>query len=333
MSIAAGDITIAITVYNRRQYLKQAIKSALKQTVPVKVIVVEDCGPDATLEKFVKDEFGGRVEYFRNPERRGLFGNWNACIEYCKTPWLSILHDDDFLLPEFIETMQGLKAMLPDRGLYFGQALVADVEGEVMRDAFHRTSDSEARPLEAMHFLWTNPFSFPGHLFAVDLAKKVGGFRTTSIYSGDWEFWMKLTVQGRGARTGTPVAVFRHHDDWNRGTNRVLRSGRTYGLYAVQRKRNVALLNKKGCRLEFDRIEILRMFPLPSRYLIQFGKYFSPRLLAYNAELLLHSQAPNWKYRSVQSVVRFLGPTFIRFVSVLFNLCIKRSGKRRGAIF
>jgi len=35
MSVAADQITIAITVYNRREYLHQAIRSALNQTVPV----------------------------------------------------------------------------------------------------------------------------------------------------------------------------------------------------------------------------------------------------------------------------------------------------------
>ena len=75
------NITIAITVYNRRQYVKQAIASALDQTAPVRVTVVEDCGPDPTLESWVKAEFGPRIDYFRNPRRRGLFDNWNACVE------------------------------------------------------------------------------------------------------------------------------------------------------------------------------------------------------------------------------------------------------------
>src|SRR6266545_4186650 len=103
--ITADQITIAITVYDRRQYLAQAITSALDQTVPVRVIVVEDCGPDPTLESFVKQHFGSRVRYFRNPRRRGLFDNWNACVELCRTAWLSILHDDDFLAPCFVESM------------------------------------------------------------------------------------------------------------------------------------------------------------------------------------------------------------------------------------
>jgi len=35
MNLTAAQITIAVTVFNRRKYLKQAISSALDQTVPV----------------------------------------------------------------------------------------------------------------------------------------------------------------------------------------------------------------------------------------------------------------------------------------------------------
>src|SRR5262245_33027517 len=66
MNLTPDDITIAITVFDRRQFLKQAIASALEQKFPVRVMVVEDCGPDPGLQTFVKQEFGDRVEYIRN---------------------------------------------------------------------------------------------------------------------------------------------------------------------------------------------------------------------------------------------------------------------------
>ena len=52
-----SDLTIAVTVFSRRDYILEAVRSALNQTVPVKVIVVEDCGPDVTLRDFVLKEF------------------------------------------------------------------------------------------------------------------------------------------------------------------------------------------------------------------------------------------------------------------------------------
>jgi len=108
MELKAEDITIAVTVFSRRDFVLEAIGSALAQSVPVSVIVVEDCGPDPGMRDYIQDRFGGRIRYFRNPRNRGLFDNWNACMEYSRTPWLSILHDDDRLHPWFIEEMIAL---------------------------------------------------------------------------------------------------------------------------------------------------------------------------------------------------------------------------------
>ncbi len=100
-------ITIAVTVYHRRQYVEEAIASALRQSVAhaPNVIVVEDCGPDASLRDQIVRRFKNRITYFRNDQRRGLFDNWNACLEACRTPWLCILHDDDVLEPTFAASM------------------------------------------------------------------------------------------------------------------------------------------------------------------------------------------------------------------------------------
>src|SRR4051812_46766208 len=115
MELRAEHITIAVTVFSRRDFVRDAIRSALAQTVPVRVIVVEDCGPDAGMREFITAEFGDRIQYFRNPKNRGLFDNWNACLEYCQTPWLSILHDDDLLHPHFVATMLALAKDAPGR--------------------------------------------------------------------------------------------------------------------------------------------------------------------------------------------------------------------------
>ena len=66
MRISADQITIAVTVYYRRHGLVQAVERALNQTVPVKVMVVDVCGPDDALREFVRAQFGERVGYHRN---------------------------------------------------------------------------------------------------------------------------------------------------------------------------------------------------------------------------------------------------------------------------
>jgi len=104
----------------------EAIESALAQTVPVKVIVVEDCGPDPGLRDLITARFGDPITYFRNPKNRGLFDNWNACMEYCTTSWISILHDDDLLRPGFVAAMLALHQRAPECSIYFGRSAILE---------------------------------------------------------------------------------------------------------------------------------------------------------------------------------------------------------------
>jgi glycosyltransferase involved in cell wall biosynthesis len=312
------QITVAITVYDRRQYLKQAIASALDQTAPARVLVVEDCGPDPTLETFVKAEFGSRVEYVRNPRRRGLFGNWNACLEWCQTEWISILHDDDYLAPCFVESMLELEKTAPGRALYFGVVLGVDENGvaisRLLREKF--SGPWVERGLTDVLF---GPFPFPGHLFRVEKARRLGPFRETSLFCGDWEMWATLLADGGGAQSNEVVAYSRDHGGVEKGTNRILRQGRQYPLTYVQQKRVLALFPPSR-RLKFDRLQLLRRAPLPTRDLLTYGKSFSPRLLSYHAKLLLLAPAPHWRYAVFQSMTRLFGTGFVRRASLWWNL-------------
>ncbi|MGA2556143.1 MAG: glycosyltransferase family 2 protein, partial [Verrucomicrobiota bacterium] len=209
MSLSPEQITIAVTVYSRREYVKQAIASALNQTMPVRVMVVEDCGPDPTLEVFVKEAFGSRIEYFRNPKRRGIFGNWNACLEQCRTEWLSILHDDDYLAPNFVEAMIAVEEEAPGLDLYFGQTAIVNERGERMPGRQARPMAGRWKKILLTDVIYGSPLSFPGQLFRVSSARSVGGFRASSYYCGEWEMWAKLIARSGAAETSEYLGFFR----------------------------------------------------------------------------------------------------------------------------
>jgi glycosyltransferase involved in cell wall biosynthesis len=319
--LSADQITIAITVYSRCEFLKQCISSALNQTVPVRVMVVEDCGPDPMVRALVKTEFGDAVEYVRNPTRRGLFGNWNACLEWCRTKWVTILHDDDYLEPCYVEAMLELESHAPGRALYFGRIMHVGPEGQPSEVQDDRAVPGQWIDRGLNDILYT-PFPFPGHLFPVQAGLAVGGFRTTSLFAGDWEMWAKLMAYGGGAQSARYVGSFRDHGGLDKGTNSVVRNGRMYATTFMQHKRVLSLLPQ---RPKFDRIETLSHFPLVSRFLLRHGYIQRPRLLRYHLGLLRLSYRAPFAHRMFQAVAGLGGATFIRASSHLWN--------RRKALF
>jgi len=312
-----SDITIAITVYDRRDYLVQAVSSALEQTLHGhRVLVVEDCGPDPTLHEFILKEFGERITYHRNTRRRGLFDNWNACIEACTTQWLCILHDDDFLEPTYLAAMFELMDACPERALYYGACHTVDRNGTrtITLPAPTKFTPSEL-PLEQ----WTNydPVCFPGQLFKVANARAVGGFRPGSQYCGDWEMWFRLALRGGTASTNRVIANYREHATLGRGTTRVDVSGRKYAYVNLQRKRHAAWLRESGIETRFDREARQCETPMPTRFLLDHAHGFSPRMLRYNAGLFFLSRAPHLSYRLVQMTVRLLSWRSLQVISLI----------------
>ncbi len=310
-------ITIAITVFQRTEFICQAITSALDQTLPVRVIVVEDCAPTDAVAILVQRTFGNRVTYIRNPARRGLFGNWNACMEYVETPWISILHDDDFLRPDFVEKMVSLAKVAPSSAIYFCRCEVADESGTVLPCSDHGFYDFPPpwRVLNIENFARFNQVLFPGQLFHIASARAVGGFRNGSLFAGDWEMWFRLAFHFGAAQTHASVAVCRNHSDAGRGTNRIVRIGRKRALDIVQTRRNFALLRTRQPDALVSRRELLRASPISIKEMLDFMGGFSPRIVRYHLGLLHESTAPNFRYALLQKLVSIGGVPFLRMVA------------------
>ena len=292
--------------------------SAVNQTVPVRVMVVEDCCPDPEHGAELKAEFGSRIEYVRNPIRRGLFGNWNACMERCRTEWVSILHDDDFLAPNFVEAILKLAREAPGLDLYFGQTVIVNERGEPVPTNPFRPVTGPWMKVGLPDVLYGSLFSFPGQLFRVSSARGVGGFRASSHFCGEWEMWAKLIARGGAAQSREFLGFFREHGEWERGTNRVLRSGKAKPAAVVQHKRVLALFPPER-RMAFDRRQYQQHSPMSVNFLLRFGRDFSPRFLRYHVGLLLLSRAPHWRYALFQRLARLGGSCFVRFMSKVWN--------------
>jgi Glycosyl transferase family 2 len=314
--VSPEDITIAVTVFNRRQYLSQSLGSALAQTVPVRVIVIEDCGPDPSLRDFVAREFGPRVEYVRSPRNRGIFGNWNAAMEHCGTSWLSILHDDDYLAPGFIAAMLELARWAPDCGLYFGRTQMVNEKSEPIAFGMRPPLSAPWQRVEVADTLVNTPFPFPGHLFQVRQAQALGGFRETSLFAGDWEMWSNLIARHRSAQSNALVAYSRQHFGPERGCTKIALDGTLRPLVFVQQKRVLHLMRQAGApSARFVRADFLRSSPMSVSDLVRFGCGFKPRLLRYNVGLLLRSTPPSLPYRLFQALTRLFGWRLVKTVS------------------
>lgn len=94
-------VSIIIPTYNRPDFLKKTLDSALSQTyVNIEIIVVDDCS-ELNLEAF-SNQFPS-VKFLKNDSNRGACYSRNRGLKLANGDYVNFLDDDDELFPEKIE--------------------------------------------------------------------------------------------------------------------------------------------------------------------------------------------------------------------------------------
>jgi lipopolysaccharide biosynthesis glycosyltransferase len=131
--VAKRNVTIAIPTYNRSQLLKLCLESVLAQDYSdFQVVVLDDASSDDT--KIVVESLNDpRVNYLRNEINIGLIGNWNHALEVGPGTYLTILPDDDVILPGFIQDSVASLDRHPQAGFSTGLVRYIDLDGRTLR--------------------------------------------------------------------------------------------------------------------------------------------------------------------------------------------------------
>jgi glycosyltransferase involved in cell wall biosynthesis len=99
--------SVAVPVFNRRTFLAQCLASVLDQyrgPEHMEILVV-DSGT-RPVEDEVAKVGRGIVQYHRLSEDRGAADSWNWCVRLSRGLWIHLLHDDDYVLSGFYDTLE-----------------------------------------------------------------------------------------------------------------------------------------------------------------------------------------------------------------------------------
>lgn len=127
--------SIVITTYNRLKLLRRAVDTALAQTIPCTVIVVDDCSSDGTqayLEEKCKTLASNgdyRLIYHRNYTNLGHSASVNIGVKLAAGDWIKLLDDDDYLAANCIEEMRKAIMRHPQAVICSCQAVNVDAKG------------------------------------------------------------------------------------------------------------------------------------------------------------------------------------------------------------
>ena len=202
-----------IPVRNRPQYLDHCLSSILRQAPgpsEMQIEVVDNSSADTSLEGVARAIGGGRLGYFRQPFELSMSQNWNTCVNRSRGELVHILHDDDWVTPDFYESMRDLADRFVSAGMLAGRCYIVNAADKVQ---------SITSPLTWMQHVSNDPRPNFGRndLFApaIVLRRKVyedlGGFLPYR-QPADYEMWMRALIFRGGVANDAPVAYYRVWD-------------------------------------------------------------------------------------------------------------------------
>jgi glycosyltransferase involved in cell wall biosynthesis len=196
-------VSIVIPAYNYAGYLDQAIRSVLDQDYPnIELLVLDDGSTDDTRK--VLEKYAG-LFYQETQENMGQAATINKGWRMSKGEILAYLSADDVLLPG--ATNASVKHLLanPDVVLTYCDYQLIDVDSKPIRRV--KAPEFDYCDMVVKFVCPPGPGAFV----------RRGAFEKTGFWNGslrqvpDYEYWLRLGLQGRFLRVPEVLAGFRVH--------------------------------------------------------------------------------------------------------------------------
>ena len=210
-------ISIIIPTFNRAEYLKKAIESALAQDYEsLEIIVSDNASTDSTeeiIQRYINDR---RFKYFRNKDNLGMVANWRkALFEHADGDFFIILSDDDYFIDnQYISNAVKLIENNPDMVLVFSNGYIyyEDLNEKIeLKLPFDDVAPGKEVFLSRGK-LKPQAFTLCNVLFSRKLALKLDAFSNPYNISCDSELFLKMCLYGSVGVIKDFVSVYTIHN-------------------------------------------------------------------------------------------------------------------------
>lgn len=198
-------VSIVIAVHNQAAYLADAVESVLAQDYPsVELIVLDDGSTDGALE--VLQQFAGRF-HFESHANIGQAATLNKGWRMARGGILSYLAADDTLAPNAVSTSVRELIAHPDVVMVYGNFHLIDPASRFIRTV--RAPEYDYRTLAVDLVCLPGP----GVFFRRSAFEAAGLWNTSLRQIPDFEYWLRLGLQGPFLHVPDVLASYRVHDE------------------------------------------------------------------------------------------------------------------------
>jgi len=212
-------VTIGIPTYNRASsFLGQAIKSAVEQTYQnIEILISDNCSTDDT-ESLIKEFTDERIRYIKHPQNIGANNNFNFCVNNAKGDYFLLLHSDDLIDNDFIETCMNAVEYDSNIGVIFTGNRVIDENNITLWETPNKAIGLSTSDFFLSWFSEQTALYFCSTLFNTKKLQELGGFKSKTNYFVDVVAEVILAFKFGRADVYDVKASFRRHSS-NMGGN------------------------------------------------------------------------------------------------------------------
>lgn len=181
-------VSIVLPVYNGEKYLAESIKSILGQTFRnFELIVVNDCSTDST-ERIVMEflENDQRIRYIKNDVNSKLPRSINNGFAEATGKYWTWTSDDNIMHPNMIEKLVSYLDSHDNVDLVYTDYNQIDETGRFL-------GSIAVEPESAIYIKNVVGASF---MYRSDIAKRIGGYDTDRFLVEDYEYWLRINLNG-----------------------------------------------------------------------------------------------------------------------------------------
>lgn len=238
-------LSILIPTYKRSDYLNIAIESAINQknvSCEYEIIVVSN-NPEEDFSELIKRyNTIANLYIYVNEENIGMVSNSNRCVELARGKYVAFLHDDDYLLEDYISIVekyffvegQAASCFITGRWLYFEKKdrgyYNLQIKNKLRRIYFiPDLYRKKVRYMKIKYSLYANKNCYGAPSCGTVILKKafeeIGGFDSQIKYSWDLDFFLRFNLKYKILVCYEPCAVYRY------GQNSSLKSEVKFDFY------------------------------------------------------------------------------------------------------
>lgn len=216
MSTTQAQVSLIITTYNKKEYLKEAIDSVLKQDyLNLEIIITDDGSTDGTEEMMRSYSGQEKIKYYRHDLNVGIKKNaYNALYNLASGQYAIFLDHDDYLIDDsYIAKAVEFLEKNPNVSFVFGNCNIYNMDTTEMivsRKSMPPISNGTDYFLHYENAGYCHITSGLGCIFNRSRAMSMECL-TEETYAMDLFLWLKLMLTGDVGFIDRCAGVYRMH--------------------------------------------------------------------------------------------------------------------------